>query len=81
MSQPPSPETLRDKYAALPTDAQQTVAAFVAFLARQSPRRPKSRPKPRVPFRQDPAFEMWRDRPEMEDSLEYVRRLRGASPS
>ena len=76
MSQPPSPETVRDEYAALPPDAQQTVAAFVAFLGRQPRTRPKRRAGHRVPFREDPAFGRWRDRPEMEDSIEYIRQLR-----
>lgn len=76
MNQPPSPDVVRDEYAELPPEAQQTVAAFVKFLGRQSQTRPKRRPKRRVSFREDPAFGMWRDRPEMEDSVEYIRQLR-----
>jgi len=76
MSQPPSPDTVRDEYAALPADAQQIAAALITLLHRQSQTRPKRRPARRVPFREDPAFGMWRDRPEMEDSVEYIRQLR-----
>lgn len=76
MSQPPAPDVVRDEYAALPSEAQQTVADFVAFLSRQSEARLKRRPARRVPFREDPIFGMWRDRPEMEDSAEYIHQLR-----
>lgn len=76
MSQTPSPEAVRDDYAALPEDARRLAADFLALLRRAVPAPPKRRPERRVPFREDPAFGMWKDRSEMEDSTEYIRQLR-----
>lgn len=76
MSQPPSPDVVRDEYAELSPEAQQTVAAFVKFLGRQSQTRPKRRRAHRIPLSEEPFVGMWRDRPEMEDSVEYIRQLR-----
>lgn len=67
---------MRDDYAALPSEAQYAVAQFVAFLRRQSRPAPSRRPARRVPLREDPAIGQWKDRADMEDSVEYVRALR-----
>ncbi len=76
VDQPPSPDTVRDEYAALPADAQQIAATLITLLHRQSQTRPKRRPTRRVPLNEEPFVGMWRDRPEMEDSVEYIRQLR-----
>ncbi len=81
------PEDVAADFLALPPDAQYAAAQFIAFLRRQSkpapandhapqpPSSPKRR-KSRIPLSQEPIVGMWRDRPEMEDSVEYVRQMR-----
>ncbi len=87
MSTPPLPDAVRDDYAALPSEAQYAAAQFIAFLRRQqapapasqngTPPAKKQKPrKARVPLSEEPAIGMWRDRPEMEDSVAYIRQLR-----
>jgi len=87
MNTPTLPEDVAADFLALPPDAQYAAAQFIAFLRQQSipaivpqdgqppAAAPKSR-KPRIPLSQEPIIGMWRDRPEMEDSVAYIRQLR-----
>jgi len=62
--------------ASLPPEAQQQVEDFVAFLKaryRQVPSLPETN---RVKLADEPFVGMWRDRRDMRDSSEWVRRLR-----
>ena len=76
MNTPPPPDAVRDEYAALPPDAQYAAAQFIAFLRRPPEPVPPHRPVRRVPLRDDPAIGQWKNRMDMEDSVEYVRTLR-----
>lgn len=77
------PEEIAADFLALPPDAQYAAAQFIAFLRQQHAPTPASngtpapkKKKPRRSFTDEPIFGMWRDRPEMEDSVAYVRALR-----
>ena len=59
----------------LPVEAQRQVAEFVAFLRlRHSSSRTSRAPK--VPLGDEPFIGMWRDRQDLQDSTEWVRRTR-----
>ena len=70
------PEDVAADFLALPPDAQYAAAQFIAFLRRQREAAPTRRARRRGPLSEEPFVGMWRDRPEMEDSVAYVRRLR-----
>jgi hypothetical protein len=74
-------------FLALPPDAQYAAAQFIAFLRRRQTPAPAGQnethssgtQKPRkahIPLSQEPFVGMWSDRPEMEDSVAYIRQLR-----
>ena len=61
--------------AALPPEAQQEVADFIAFLRRRiEPKRRRSGTP--LALAQEPFVGMWRDRPDMQDSSAWVRETR-----
>jgi len=69
-------DQLRDDIATLPATAQRLVIDFVGFLKqRYAPPQP---PPPYLPLDLDhePFVGMWSDRPEMQDSTAWVRRVR-----
>lgn len=69
-----STDILQD-FAALPPEAQRQVADFIAFLKTRyaKPGRAKSK---RPALKDEPFIGMWRDREDMQDSVEWVRRVR-----
>ncbi len=65
-------EKIIEMIAQLPPDKQEEVADFVEFLSRkQAPPQTPSRP-----LTDEPLFGLWKDREDMRDSVDYVRRLR-----
>lgn len=80
---PAVPEEVAADFLALPPDARYAAAQFIAFLRQQHAPAPASngttapqKKKPRKPLSEESFVGMWRDRPEMEDSVAYVRALR-----
>ena len=69
-----SADILQD-FEALPPEAQRQVTDFIAFLKARyaGPRKTKNK---RRSLRDEPFIGMWRDREDMSDSVEWVRRLR-----
>jgi hypothetical protein len=69
-------ENLWRELAALPPEAQQSVADFIAFLRTRYASSP-ARKKPKVTnLADEPFIGLWRNRPEMDDSHAWVRGLR-----
>jgi hypothetical protein len=60
----------------LPPEAQRQVADFVAFLKTRYPTAGKTRKGKRTKLADEPFIGMWRDRDDMKDSSDWVRRLR-----
>jgi len=64
------------EFIALPPEAQQQVADFIAFLrTRYKKMRPPKKSK-QVKLADDPFIGMWRDRDDMQDSSAWVRGIR-----
>ncbi len=63
------------EYKSLPLEAQRQAAEFIAFL-RQRHGRFSSERKEQPEWETDPFIGMWRDREEMQDSSDWVRRTR-----
>jgi hypothetical protein len=69
-------EKVLEQLQKLPPEAQREVADFVEFLrARHVPGRTR-RAKRKGALSREPFIGMWRDRDDMKDSGEWVRRLR-----
>lgn len=69
-------EKVWDDFAALPVEAQRQAADFIAFL-RQRHQTPKTKKRvKKTALNQEPFVGIWRDRTDMQDSTEWVRRLR-----
>lgn len=70
------PSDITRDIASLPLEAQREVRDFVEFL-KQKHGTPSSAEKPRSrKLADEPFVGMWKDRPEMSDAVEWVRRLR-----
>jgi hypothetical protein len=74
-----SPVVIASQIAELPAEAQELAAEFVLMLRRHYADtslvvEPKTK---QTDWAKLAAFGMWKDRPEMEDSVAYVRELRG----
>ncbi len=68
------PEQMLREWAALPPQAQQQVADFIAFLRLRYG--PSSQERPKLDLKDEPFVGMWRDREEMQDSSAWVRAQR-----
>ena len=69
-------KSLTSQIEALPPEAQKLVGEFVKLLNKQyRPAKPSRKPKKKVLDLGD-FVGMWKDRPEMADSVAYVRKLR-----
>ena len=60
----------------LPPEAQKLVREFIGFLKRSLGVEDKKPPAKRKSVLQGKFIGMWKDREEMKDSVEYVRKLR-----
>lgn len=60
----------------LPPEAQKQVFDFVAFLKERYPAKVTARRKSRVRLAKESFIGMWKGRPDMRDSVEWVRQLR-----
>jgi hypothetical protein len=63
------------EFLALPPQAQQQVADFIAFLRTSAEPAPSSKPASPVDWVDEPFVGMWREREDMQDST-WVRRMR-----
>lgn len=70
-----SAQAVLEQIASLPTDKQEEVADFVAFL-RGRVSQPSSTDRVEAPAEPTSFFGMWADREDMADSAAWVRRLR-----
>lgn len=68
-------DRLQADVTSLPEEVQQTVIDFVSFLKQRHQTSPPQSPQP-ITFDNQPFVGMWRDRPEMKDSVAWVRRAR-----
>jgi hypothetical protein len=66
---------LQEDVTSLPKEVQQTVIDFVSFL-KQRHQPSQSKPPQPITFDDQPFVGMWRDRPEMQDSVAWVRQAR-----
>ena len=66
---------LQEDVISLPKELQQTVIDFVMFLKQQQQARQNKLPQP-ITFDDQPFVGMWSDRPQMEDSVDWVRQTR-----
>ena len=66
---------LQEDVTSLPEEAQQTVIDFVSFLKQKHQAGQNTSPKS-ITFEDQPFVGMWSDRPEMEDSVAWVRQVR-----
>ena len=66
---------LQEDLASLPEGVQQTIIDFVGFLKQKHQPTEQSPPSP-ISFDDQPFVGMWSDRPEMKDSVAWVRKLR-----
>lgn len=70
-------EKIWREFAALPPEAQQLVADFIAFLrTRYKQARSNKKVKSAGNLTDEAFIGIWRDRPDMEDSSAWVRNLR-----
>ncbi len=63
-------------YYTLPPDAQQQVADFISFLQTRYKPVSNTHTKPKIKLADEEFIGMWRDRKDMEDSTEWVRKIR-----
>lgn len=68
-------DRLQEDVIALPEEVQQTIIDFVSFLKQRHPTNQSQSPKP-ITFDDQPFVGMWSDRPEIRDSVAWVRRTR-----
>ena len=64
------------QFLALPAEAQQQVADFIAFLRTRSGSAPSSKLASQPDWADEPFVGMWREREDMQDSSSWVRRMR-----
>ncbi|HEX6746799.1 MAG TPA: hypothetical protein VF092_05835 [Longimicrobium sp.] len=64
------------QFEALSPAAQRQAASFIAFLSSRSKRRRTEDAEPPRSLRDEPFVGMWKDREDLVDSTEWVRRLR-----
>jgi len=69
-------QSLTEEIAALPESAQKVVADLISSLRQNYPVARRNPAASVEDWKSEPAFGMWRDRSEMEDSAAYVRELR-----
>jgi hypothetical protein len=69
-------ERLLAELSELPPAAQQQVMDYIVFVREQYAQSVPDQGKNGAALRDDPFFGMWRDRPDMEDSTEWVRKVR-----
>ncbi|MGB9775691.1 MAG: DUF2281 domain-containing protein [Anaerolineae bacterium] len=69
-------EELLHQFSALPPELQQQVMDFIAFLQTRYQAIRPIRSVRKIPLSQEPFIGMWQDRPEMEDSTGWVRKIR-----
>ena len=69
-------ERVWDDFAALPAEAQQQVADFIAFLRARYEKPRRDRKLAPTDLNAEEFIGMWRDRPEMRDSTRWVRETR-----
>lgn len=69
-------QKIMEQLLSLPPEAQKEAADFIAFLQSRYGRKLKRSTKKKIPLENDPFVGMWKDRKEMEDSVEWVRALR-----
>ena len=68
-------DRLQADVTSLPEEAQQTVIDFVSFLKQRHQTSQRQSPQP-ITFDDQPFVGMWRERPEMQDSVAWVRQTR-----
>ena len=66
---------LQEDITSLPEEVQQTVIDFVSFLKQRHQASQSKSPQP-LTFEDQPFVGMWSDRPEMKDSVAWVRQVR-----
>ena len=66
---------LQEDITSLPEEVQQTIIDFVSFLKQKHQAGSNASPKP-ITFEDQPFVGMWSDRPEMKDSVAWVRQVR-----
>jgi hypothetical protein len=71
-------DRILQEFSSLPAQAQQMVLDFIAFLKVRYLETGLSTEKPAAELRNDEFIGMWRDRADMADSSDWVRRLRQA---
>ena len=64
------------EFIALPPEAQQQVADFIAFLRTRYKKIRSAQKSNQVSLADDPFIGMWRDRDDMQDSSAWVRGIR-----
>lgn len=64
------------EFIALPPEAQQQVADFIAFLGTRYKKIHSAQKSNQVSLADDPFIRMWRDRDDMQDSSAWVRGIR-----
>ena len=69
-------ERLWKEYVALPPDAQQEVANFIAFLATRYTKSRTTMPNSVGDWQDDAFIGMWQDREDLADSSAWVRSVR-----
>ena len=66
---------LQEDIRSLPEEVQQTVVDFVSFL-KQKHQADQNIPTKPITFEDQPFVGMWSDRPEMKDSVAWIRQVR-----
>lgn len=69
-------EKVWDDFTALPLEAQRQAADFIAFLRQRYQKSKPGRKAKKTELSQEPFVGIWQDRPDMQDSTEWVRNLR-----
>lgn len=69
------PEKIVNEINSLPPAAQKQVLDFIAFIKTRY-RKPVERRTQKASFSKEPFFGMWKDRTDMEDSSDWVRKTR-----
>ena len=71
-----SQKRLLDDFASLPPEAQRRLFDFMASLKTQANQRVDEDDRPILDLQDEPFVGMWRDRDDMNDSNQWIRRLR-----
>lgn len=69
-------EKVWDDFDALPSEAQQQVADFIAFLRTRHGKQRPNQNSPQIDLSEETFIGIWRDRSDMLDSTKWVREMR-----